>query len=99
MCLAIPGQVLEVFDASGARMGRVDFGGITKEICLTFVPEAVVGDYTIVHAGFALTRLDLESARQSLATFRELGLLKAELGLPDEESVQPAAGVDPGILP
>lgn len=80
MCLAIPGQVLEVYEANGARMGRVDFGGITKEICLTFVPEATVGDYAIVHAGFALTRVDEQSALESLATFRALGLIEEELG-------------------
>ncbi|MCW5964952.1 MAG: HypC/HybG/HupF family hydrogenase formation chaperone [Bryobacterales bacterium] len=88
MCLAIPGQVLDVYEANGARMGRVDFGGITKEVCLTFVPEAMVGDYAIVHAGFALSRVDERSALESLATFRELGLIEEELGItqPSEET-------------
>lgn len=97
MCLAIPGQVLEVFEAQGTRMGRVDFGGITKEICLAYVPEATVGDYTIVHAGFALSRVDEQQALQSLATFRELGLLEEELGLLDEElGVEPEAACADG---
>lgn len=86
MCLAIPGQVLEVFEANGARMGRVDFGGITKEVCLAYVPEAVVGDYAIVHAGFALSRVDEQQALQSLAAFRELGLLEEELVAAEDAS-------------
>jgi hydrogenase expression/formation protein HypC len=58
----------------------VDFGGIKKEICLAYVPEVEVGDYTIVHVGFAITRLDEESAKETLRTFQELGLLEEELG-------------------
>ena len=85
MCLGIPGKVVEVYDVNGARMGKVDFDGIVKEICLSFVPEAEVGDYTIVHVGFAITKLDEESARESLELFRELGTLEEELGV---DSVQ-----------
>lgn len=80
MCLGVPGKVVETFEAHGIRMGKVDFGGIKKEICLAYVPEVEVGDYTIVHVGFAITRLDEESAKETLRTFQELGLLEEELG-------------------
>jgi len=90
MCLAVPGQVREVYQAQGARMGRVDFGGILKEVCLELVPEIEVGDYTIVHVGFALSRIDEAAALETLAHFRELGVLEEELGSPDEDD--PPAG-------
>ena len=62
-------------------MGRVNFGGITKEVCLAYLPDIVVGDYTIVHVGFAISKIDEESAQQTLQTFHELGLLEEELGV------------------
>ena len=80
MCLGVPGKVVEIFEAHGIRMGKVDFGGIKKEICLAYVPEVEVGDYAIVHVGFAITRLDEESAKETLRTFQEMGLLEEELG-------------------
>jgi hydrogenase expression/formation protein HypC len=61
-------------------MGRVNFGGIEKEVCLAYMPDIAVGDYTIVHVGFAITRVDEEAAHKTLAMFRELGLLEEELG-------------------
>jgi hydrogenase expression/formation protein HypC len=79
MCLGIPGQITAIYDESGARMGKVNFGGIVKEVCLEYVPEAQVGDYTIVHVGFAITRLDEQSALETLRTFEELGKLEEEL--------------------
>lgn len=79
MCLGIPGKVIEVYEANGTRMGRVDFSGIQKEVCLAYVPEVEVGDYTIVHVGFAITRLDEESALETLKLFEEVGLLDEEL--------------------
>ena len=80
MCLGIPGKVLEVRGDDFARMATVDFGGVTKDISLAYVPEVGVGDYTIVHAGFAITRLDEESALQTLQMMGELGILEDELG-------------------
>lgn len=80
MCLGVPGKVIEIHEAHGTRMGIVDFGGIQKEVCLAYVPEVEVGDYTIIHVGFAITRLDEQSAQESLALFRELGVLEEELG-------------------
>ena len=79
MCLAVPGQVEGIFDERGTRMGRVNFGGVVKNVCLTFVPDIEVGDYAIVHVGFAISQIDEKSARESLQSFEELGLLEAEL--------------------
>jgi hydrogenase expression/formation protein HypC len=79
MCLGVPGKVLDVRDEHGTRMATVDFGGVRKTVCLAYVPEVVEGDYTIVHAGFAITRLDEASAQETLRLFEELGLLD-ELG-------------------
>jgi hydrogenase expression/formation protein HypC len=75
MCLAIPGKVVEVsaLDAEKPlRMGRVDFGGVIKDVCLAYVPEADAGDYVIVHVGFAIARLDETEAQRSLALWAEL---------------------------
>ncbi|HLF90966.1 MAG TPA: HypC/HybG/HupF family hydrogenase formation chaperone [Anaerolineales bacterium] len=84
MCLGIPGQVLEIYETKGTRMGKVDFSGIQKEVCLAYLPEIEVGDYTIIHVGFAITRLDEQSALETLALFREMGRLEEELQ-PGEE--------------
>jgi hydrogenase expression/formation protein HypC len=80
MGLAIPGRVDEIYEGGVARMGKVNFGGIVKEVCLAYVPDIAVGDYTIVHVGFAISKIDEASARQTLETFREMGLLEEELG-------------------
>ena len=80
MCLGVPGKVTEIYEVGGVRMGKVDFGGIVKEACLAYVPEVEVGDYTIIHVGFAISKLDEEAALESLALYREMGLLEEELG-------------------
>ncbi len=87
MCLGVPGQIKEVYEIDGVRMGKVNFSGIVKEVCLEYVPEANVGDYTIVHVGFAITRLDEESALETLKMFEELGVLEEEL-YPDQPSAE-----------
>jgi len=61
MCLAIPGKVVETFDQRGMRMAKVQFGGIVREACLEYVPETQVGEYVLVHVGFAISRIELES--------------------------------------
>ncbi|HMN30088.1 MAG TPA: HypC/HybG/HupF family hydrogenase formation chaperone [Caldilineaceae bacterium] len=86
MCLGVPGKVIEIYQNNGIRMGKVDFGGLTKEVCLAYVPEIAVGDYTIVHVGFAITQLDEASAQESLALIREMGPLEIELGGASEGS-------------
>ncbi|MGD2177853.1 MAG: HypC/HybG/HupF family hydrogenase formation chaperone [Anaerolineae bacterium] len=79
MCLGIPGWIVEKHEGGLMRMGKVDFGGITREICLAYVPEADVGDYVIVHAGFAISRVDEEEAHETLALLVESGILDLEL--------------------
>ncbi len=86
MCLGIPGKVIAINDVGGILMGQVDFEGIVKEVCLAYLPEIQVGDYAIVHVGFAITQLDEASARESLALFHELGMLEEELGLGEEST-------------
>lgn len=86
MCLGIPGRVTKIYEAEATLMGKVDFGGIVKTVCLAYVPEIEIGDYTIVHVGFAITRLDEESAQETLALFQEMGVLEEELGVEDEEA-------------
>ena len=81
MCLGIPGKVEDVWEASGIRMATVNFGGVRKEVCLAFVPEVAVGDYTIIHAGFAITQLDEDSALETLELFKNVGLLDQELAI------------------
>ncbi len=80
MCLGIPGRVVAVWDEAGTRMSTVDFGGATKTVCLAYLPDMEIGEYTIVHAGFAITRLDEASAQETLRMFTELGILDEELG-------------------
>ena len=80
MCLAVPGQVKQIFEANGTRMGRVNFGGIEKDVCLAYMPDIAIGDYTIVHVGFAINKVDEEAAHKTLALFRELGMLDEEFG-------------------
>ncbi|MGB6724084.1 MAG: HypC/HybG/HupF family hydrogenase formation chaperone [Terracidiphilus sp.] len=84
MCLAIPGRVDEIVTEGGLRMGRVNFGGIVKRVCLDYVPEVEVGDYTLVHVGFALSKIDRESAEKTLEVFRQMGALDEELGGEEE---------------
>ena len=79
MCLAIPGKVEQITVDGGIRMGRVNFGGIVKNVCLDYVPEVVVGDYTIVHVGFAISKIDEQSALETLELFRKMGTLDEEL--------------------
>jgi hydrogenase expression/formation protein HypC len=81
MCLAVPGQIVSVSEESTAeRLGRINFGGIVKEVSLAFTPEAAVGDYVIIHAGFAISQLDEAEAEAALAEFAALAALEGEAG-------------------
>ncbi len=73
MCLGVPGRIAAIRDDRGVAMATVDFGGVAKDVCLAYLPDAVVGDYAIVHAGFAITKLDEASALESLRLWREIG--------------------------
>lgn len=99
MCLAVPGRIVDIFEAGGTRMARLDFGGIQKQVCLAYLPEAVVGDYAIVHVGFAISRIDEASAQETLRHFRELGILEEELGeIAEEDYPAPASCPVPPAL-
>ncbi|MGW6268426.1 MULTISPECIES: HypC/HybG/HupF family hydrogenase formation chaperone [unclassified Streptomyces] len=83
MCLGIPGRVLEIWDDAGLRMATVDFGGVRREVCLAYTPEATVGTYVVVHVGFAITEVDEAEAERTLDVLRAMtGAVEAELGRP-----------------
>lgn len=88
MCLAVPGKITAVREEMGTRMATIDFDGVTKDICIAYLPDLDVGDYAIVHVGFAISKIDEASALETLAMFRELGILQEELGVGDEEPAQ-----------
>ena len=79
MCLAIPGKVLEIESSIGGRIGRVQFGGIVRQVQFTFVPEVRVGDFVMVHVGFAISVVDAEEAERTYQILQSMGLLEAEL--------------------
>ncbi len=72
MCLAVPGKIVEIYESNGLLMGKIDFGGVTREACLSYVPEAKVGSYTIIHVGFALNLIDEQEAMETLALLDEI---------------------------
>ena len=81
MCLGIPGEVIDLNDRDGLLMGTVDFGGVRKEVCLAYVPDVEVGEYVIVHVGFAITTVDRQEAERTLDVLRAMGdVVEAELG-------------------
>jgi hydrogenase expression/formation protein HypC len=79
MCLGIPGKIIEAYETDGLRMGKVDFEGVIRESCLAYVPEAEVGDYILVHVGFALNTISEEEAQETLKLLREIADLDEEL--------------------
>jgi hydrogenase expression/formation protein HypC len=98
MCLAIPGRVESISTEGDVCIGRVNFGGIVKRVCLDYVPDIQVGDYTVVHVGFAISRIDEESAEKTLAVFRQMGMLDEELA-GEEEAFSRAAQMIPSPCP
>jgi hydrogenase expression/formation protein HypC len=81
MCLAVPGQIVETREENGIAMATVSFDGIRKDICLAYLPDLRVGDYAIVHVGFAISKIDEAAALETLEMFRELGVLDDELAI------------------
>jgi hydrogenase expression/formation protein HypC len=79
MCLGVPGRIVETQDSDLMRVGKVDFGGVTREVSLAYVPEAAVGDFVIVHAGFAISQVDEKEAQETLDLLAEIGMLEEEL--------------------
>jgi hydrogenase expression/formation protein HypC len=84
VCLGIPGKILESYEAQGLRMAKVQFGGIVREACLQYVPEAETGDYVVVHVGFAISKVNEEEAARTYRLLEEMGQL-ADLGAPEVE--------------
>ena len=80
MCLAVPGRVVELLGERDLRAARVDFGGVVREVSLAFAPEATVGDYVLVHVGFAIARIDEHAARATFEALAELGSLELPEG-------------------
>jgi hydrogenase expression/formation protein HypC len=80
MCLGVPGKIIDIYTKNGLRMCKIDFGGVIREACIETLPEAVVGEYTIIHAGFALNLLSEEEAMSTLELLREIADLQEELG-------------------
>jgi hydrogenase expression/formation protein HypC len=80
MCLGVPGKIVEMYEQGGLLMGKIDFGGVAREVCLAYVPEAKIGDYAIVHVGFALNLLDEAEAQETLALLKEIGAFGEEFG-------------------
>ncbi len=93
MCLGIPGRVLEIDGGEGLPTGRVDFSGAVKEVCLAYVPDVTVGEYVIVHVGFAISKVDEAEAQRTLEILREMGDLAArELDPEATGTRQPPSG-------
>ena len=86
MCLAVPGKVVDISGEGDLRMGRIDFGGVKRQACLAYLPEAQVGDYVLVHVGFAISRIEERAARETLQTLTEVS------GLTTEELVRNESG-------
>ena len=87
MCLGVPGKIVEIYTGGPLLMCKIDFGGVTREACLEALPEAKVGDYTIIHAGFALSILSEKEAQETLQALSELVALEDEI----MESENPSA--------
>ena len=80
MCLGIPGKIIDIYQKDDLRMGQLDFGGILKEACLAYTPEARVGDYALIHVGFAISLMDEDEAMQTLKLIQDMTALDPEPG-------------------
>ena len=80
MCLGVPGKIIEVYESNELKMGKIDFGGVIRESCLEYVPDANVGEYVIVHVGFAISLLSEEEAHETLELLREIINIEEEIG-------------------
>ena len=89
MCLGVPGKIMSIYESGTLQMAKIDFGGVIHEACVEAVPEVKVGDWTIIHAGFALNILSEEEAQETLDALRELSLIEDELSA--NEQSEPAA--------
>ena len=78
MCLGVPGKIIDIYQQGELTMGKIDFGGVTREACLAYVPEAQIGDYTVIHVGFALHLISEEEAQETLSLLREIAAVGEE---------------------
>ena len=85
MCLGVPGKIIETYEAGGLRMAKIDFGGVVREACLAYVPEAEVGDFTVIHVGFAISMLSEREAQETISLLAEMMDLEEEIG-PERQS-------------
>ncbi len=81
MCLGVPGRIIEIYEHEGLRRCTIDFGGVEREACLDFVPEAKVGDYALIHVGFAISLVGEQEAQETLELLREIASVEEELGI------------------
>jgi hydrogenase expression/formation protein HypC len=81
MCLGVPGKIVEIYEVNGLKMGKIDFGGVSREACLEYVPDAQIGEYAVIHVGFAISQLSEEEAQETLALLREIASVEEELGI------------------
>lgn len=80
MCLGVPGKIVEIYEKGALKMGKVDFGGIFREACLAYVPESKIGDYCVIHVGFAISLLSEQEALETLDLLKQISDLDTELG-------------------
>jgi hydrogenase expression/formation protein HypC len=85
MCLGVPGKIVEIYESNGLMMGKIDFGGVAREACLAYVPEAQPGDYAIIHVGFALHLISEEEARETLELLNQIAEMGGEEPLAELE--------------
>lgn len=85
MCLGVPGKIIELYETGGLKMGKVDFGGVVREACLSYVPEAKIGDYTLIHVGFALNLISEQEANETMELLRQIITLEDEIGPQTEQ--------------
>lgn len=94
MCLAIPGKIVEIYERDGLRMGKLDFGGTIRKACLEYVADARIGQYALIHVGFALTTIEEEEAARTFRLLASMGDVSSELG-----GAEPEPAVTPGEPP
>jgi len=80
MCLAVPGKIIEIFERDGLQMAKVDYGGIFRETCIDYVPEAKVGDYCVIHVGFAISLMNEKEALETLDLLKQISDMEEEIG-------------------
>jgi hydrogenase expression/formation protein HypC len=80
MCLGIPGKIIEIYQKDDLLMGKLDFGGIVKEACLAYTPEATLGDYALIHVGFAISLMDEDEAMETLRLIEDVASFEQEEG-------------------